>query len=301
MNELNSLGGIVDPDESRLEFFSKKYTGINVFTSISDALKNRDFSAYVVVVPAKDHYEIAKEIILAKKHVLVEKPIALNIKHAEELVDLSIKNNVNLMVGHLLLFHPAMLKIKAMIKNGRIGTLQYIYSNRLNLGTIRSEENVFWSLAPHDISLFQFFTESYPSDIKAVGSAFIQKEIHDCTITHLSYPGGMSGHIFVSWLNPFKEHRLVIIGSEGMITFEDSIEGKPLKFHSKKFEYENNIPEKVDGPVEEIRYENKMPLTEELSYFINKIDNGKIDIATGEEALQITKILVEASTLLEKK
>tara|TARA_Y100000748_G_scaffold303883_1_gene310659 strand:+ start:1472 stop:2233 length:762 start_codon:yes stop_codon:yes gene_type:complete len=245
------------------------------------------------------HYEIAKEIILAKKHVLVEKPIALKIEHAEELVDLSNKNNVNLMVGHLLLFHPAMLKIKEMIKNGRIGTLQYLYSNRLNLGTIRSEENVFWSLAPHDISLFQFFTESYPSDIKAVGSAFVQKKIHDCTITHLSYPEGISGHIFVSWLNPFKEHRLVIIGSEGMITFEDSAEGKPLKFHSKKFEYENNIPEKVDGPVEEISYPNKMPLTEELSYFIDKIDNGKIEIATGEEALQTTKILVEASTLLE--
>ena len=281
-----------------LSYYSKKYPQAQTFSSLKLALETNLFSGFVVATPAKLHYEIAKEIILAKKHVLVEKPITLKIEHAKELMNLSHQNSVNLMVGHILLFHPAMIKIKEMIKEGRIGSLQYIYSNRLNLGTIRSEENVFWSLAPHDISIFQFFTESFPNNINAIGSAFVQKKIHDCTITHLTYPNGISSHIFVSWLHPFKEHRLVIIGSEGMITFEDAIKGRPLKFHSKKFEYENNIPEKIDGPVEEIIYDNKMPLTEELTYFINKLDGGKIEIATAEQALDVTRILVKASEQL---
>ena len=151
----------------------------------------------------------------------------------------------------------------------------------------------------HDISLFQFFIEQFPKKVNAIGSAFVQKNIHDCTITHLRYEGEISGHIFVSWLNLFKEHRLVIIGSEGMITFEDSTDGKPLKFHSKKFEYENNKPEKIDGPVKEILYDKKMPLEEELSYFIDKLEQGKIEIASGEQALEVTKILVKATEQLE--
>ena len=118
-----------------------------------------------------------------------------------------------------------------MIKKGKIGKLQYIYSNRLNLGQVRTEENVFWSLAPHDIAIFQYFTDSYPLSIKVNGVSFLQEGIYDSTITHMKYPDGIEGHIFVSWLHPFKEHRLVVIGSEAMISFDDSTEQKPLKLY----------------------------------------------------------------------
>lgn len=231
----------------------------------------------------------------AGKHVLVEKPFTLNIEHAEELVKISNKNNVNLMVGHVMLFHPAINKIKELIDNGKIGKLQYVYSNRLNLGQVRTNENVFWSLAPHDISIFQYITDSYPTDIIASGSTFLQEGICDSTITQLKYPNGIEGHIFVSWLHPFKEHRLVVVGSEAMITFEDSVEGKPLKLYSKKFNMVQGVPKKVDGHIELIDYEQQMALTKELKYFVDSLNRFRPQVANGSHAIQVMQILIESS------
>jgi UDP-2-acetamido-3-amino-2,3-dideoxy-glucuronate N-acetyltransferase len=252
-----------------------------------------------VATPAETHYELSKGIIEANKHVLVEKPFTLNIENAEELVKLADDNNVNIMAGHVLLFHPAIIKIKELITSGKIGKLQYIYSNRLNLGQVRTRENVFWSLAPHDVAIFQHLSESFPVAVKAQGSVFLQKGIHDSTITQLKYGNGVEGHIFVSWLHPFKEHRLVIIGTEAMITFEDSVKGKPLKLYSKKIDIENGIPEKIDGPVNLIEYSDQMPLMEQLSYFVNHLNGKKLEISNGEHALDVTRILVDAGSQLE--
>ena len=297
-NELGVLGGIVESNQETLNHFLEQYSHVNGFSTLRDALNN-NFDGFTIATPAETHYEIAKTIMEAGKHILIEKPFTLNIEHAEELIKLSDENNVNLMVGHVLLFHPAIIKIKELINNGKIGHLQYIYSNRLNLGQVRTQEDVFWSLAPHDISIFQYFTDSFPKEIKAQGSSFLQKGIHDSTITYLKYPNGEEGHIFVSWLHPFKEHRLVVIGSEAMIAFEDSAEGKPLKLFSKKFDMRNGIPEKFDGPMERIKYEEKMPLSEELKYFVEHLDGTVLQIANGQHALEVTKILVEASNQLE--
>ena len=294
LSNLNLLGGVVDTNSASLRKIQKEYN-VPVFQSVEESLELGNFIGYVVSTPAETHYEIAKKIILSNKHVLVEKPLTLSIKDSSSLVSLSKEHNVNLMVGHVLLFHNAIKKIKYFIDSGKIGKLQYIYSNRLNLGKVRSNENVFWSLAPHDISIFQYFTNSYPTKIQASGSAFLQKGIHDSTITQLTYPNDVNGHIFVSWLHPFKEHRLVVIGSEAMMSFEDSIDDKPLKLHSKKFDTSKGIPEKIDGPVEVIKYEKMMPLTEELKYFYKHCISGKPEIAGADHALQVTKILVEAS------
>ena len=204
------------------------------------------------------------------------------------------------MVEHVLLFHLAIKKIKNLIDDNKMGKLQYIYSNRLNLAQVRTEENVFWSLAPHDISIFQFFTDSFSKKVYSNGSAILQENIHDSTLTQLKYPNGVKGHNFVSCLHPFKEHRLVVIGSEAMITFEDSSEGKPLKLYAKKINMEKGIPEKVDGPVILIDYEYKMALTEELLYFSNHLNNKIPKVANGQHALQVMRILIEASEQLEK-
>ena len=297
--ELGALGGIVEMNMGVLSELSSKYPDVKTYIKLDDALTNDEFAGFTVATPAETHYNVAKKIIEAKKHILVEKPFTLNIEHAKELVNLADEYNVILMVGHILLFHPAITKIRELINNGKIGELQYIYSNRLNLGQVRTEENVFWSLAPHDISIFQYFTESYPEDIKANGSSFLQKGIHDSTITQLKYSNGVEGHIFVSWLHPFKEHRLVVIGSEAMITFEDSAEEKPLKLYSKKFDMKSGIPEKIDGPVKLIEYDSKMPLTEELSYFVDHFIGDRPKISNGQYALDVTKILVAASDQLE--
>jgi len=299
LNELGLLGGIVESDSTVLKRFSDQYPEVDTYDHIDYALQNEKIDGFTVATPAETHYGIAKEIIQSGKHVLVEKPLTLNIEDATKLVDLARTHNVNIMVGHVLLFHPAIQKIKKLIDDGRIGKLQYIYSNRLNLGQVRTEENVFWSLAPHDIAIFQYFTDSYPETIKANGVSFIQEKIHDSTITQLKYPHGIEAHIFVSWLHPFKEHRLVVIGSEAMISFEDSTRKNPLKLYSKKIMMDKGIPEKIDGPVEEIEYEKKMPLTEELFYFSQHLDGSALEIANAQHALEVTKILVEASNQLE--
>ena len=244
LHALGLLGGIVESDREVLSYFAKKYSGVHTYENINDALKNEEFHGFTIATPAETHYDISKQIIQSKKHVLIEKPLTLNIEHALELVDLAGKYGVNLMVGHVLLFHPAIQKIKEIICEGKIGKLQYIYSNRLNLGQVRTKENVFWSLAPHDISIFQYFTESYPEEIRAMGSTFLQKGIQDSTITHLKYPDNVEGHIFVSWLHPFKEHHLVVIGSEAMISFDDSSKNNPLKFYSKNIDMRRGVLEK---------------------------------------------------------
>ena len=299
LHELGFLGGIVESNKETLNRFAEQYPDVKGFLSLNEALQDKSFLGFTVATPAKTHYSVAKQAMEAGKHVLVEKPLALEKKHAEKLIHLSEKNNVNLMVGHVLLFHPAIKKIKELINKGKIGKLQYIYSNRLNLGQVRMEENVFWSLAPHDISVFQYFTNSFPTSIHASGSAFLQEGIHDSTLTQLKYPSGVEGHIFVSWLHPFKEHRLVVIGTEAMITFEDSSEGNPLKLYAKKIDMEKGIPEKIDGPVTLIDYEQKMALTEELQYFVSHLDGKKPNIANGKHALEVTKILVWASKQLK--
>ncbi len=294
---LGNLGGVVDSDVDRLDNLKNIYNDIKFYDNIEDSFSS-NFSGYCVATPAETHYSIVKKLILKKYHVLVEKPLTLNVKEAEELVALSEKNNTNLMVGHLLLFHPAIKKIKEIIESGDIGKLQYIYSNRLNLGEIRTEENVFWSLAPHDISIIQFLTNSFPNKVLSTGAAFVQNDIHDTTITVLDYPENIKAHIFVSWIHPFKEHRLVVIGDRGMITFEDSKDNKPLKLYNKKFILNKNIPQKVDGDIKLINYETLMPLTEELKYFIAHLNGDTIKICSGESGLEVIKILNNATESL---
>ena len=297
LNELGVLKGVVEPNPMILSSLSKEYPNVSLFNNISLALEE-DYDGFTVVTPSETHYSLSEKIICAGKHVLIEKPMALSIEDSKKLLKLSKDYNVNLMVGHVLLFHPAIRKIKKIIEDGVIGELQYIYSNRLNLGKVRTEENVFWSLAPHDIAIFQYLTNSFPKTIQSKGSTFLQEGIPDSTMTIFKYENGVEGHIFVSWLHPFKEHRLVVIGTEAMISFEDSIGGRPLKLYSKKFDLTNGVPEKIDGPVEWIPYENKMPLAEELSYFINHLDGKKPKIANGENGLEVMKVLVKASEQL---
>ena len=301
LHALGNLACVVESNPKRLNELSKEFPKLKIFSNIDDSFNDERIQGYVVATPAITHYSIAKKIISLGKHVLVEKPLTLNSNEANLLVKFAEEKKVNLMCGHLLLFHPAIIKIKELVTSGKIGRLQYIYSNRLNHGQIRKEENVFWSLAPHDISIFQYLTDSYPTKIDSNGGIFIQDEIFDSTLTFLEYPNNVKSHIFVSWLHPFKEHRIVVIGSDGMIVFEDSSNEKLLEFHNKRFEsFEENY-KKINGPTEIINYEEKMPLTEELIYFINHLDGKKIDRANGKSAAEVIRILEDATKKLMAK
>ncbi len=281
---------------------SEKIKGISpeipFTTKLEDIIENPVINAVIIATPAETHYEVAKKALLNGKNVLVEKPITLISSHARELVDIAAKEGKKLMVGHVLLYHPAVNKIKKMIRENKIGKLQYIYSNRLNLGSIRSEENILWSFAPHDISVIQYLLESNPVYVDAKGAAILQNEIEDTTITYLSYPGNIYAHIFVSWLHPFKEQRLVIIGDGGMFVFEDSLKTDKLKFYPKGFRTVNGSLQKFEGDFEVIDFENLQPLTEEQKHFFNSILNNENPLTDGIHAVEVLEILEKAQSCL---
>ena len=299
LHNLGCLGGIVEKDGTLRKTFSEMYPEIKIFKDVREAVKH-PFYGFTIATPAETHFEIAEFIISQKKHVLVEKPITLTAKDARKLQSLANENGVNLMVGHVLLFHPAIREIKKLISEGKIGKLQYIYSNRLNLGTVRTEENILWSFAPHDIAIFQYLVEDMPREIVSHGGAFLQPHIHDTTMTVLKYPNNIVGHIFVSWLHPFKEQRLIIIGSKGMLSFEDSSKEKELLFYEKGIDWVKGEPVKREGPNEVIPYGGEMPLTEELKYFVEHLDGKAGKIANSQNAVDVLEILERATEALEQ-
>ena len=297
LHDLGFLAGIVEANSDVRAECREKYPDVKTFAGIRDAIKE-DFHGFTVATPAETHFEIAEFIISHKKHVLVEKPLTLRAKEARSLKKLAEENGVNLMVGHLLLFHPAIRKIKELIQSGKIGKLQYIYSNRLNLGAVRTEENILWSFAPHDISIFQYLIGSLPVEVISRGGAFLQPHIHDSSMTVLTYPDNIVGHIFVNWLHPFKEHRLVVVGSKGMFSYEDSSNDKNILFYEKGIDWIQGEPVKRDGPTEIIPYDKTMPLAEELRYFAEHLNGNPVGIADARNGVEVLEILEKASESL---
>ena len=296
---LGALGGVVEPNSDNRKTIKDLVPEAVFFSSIDEALQE-DFAGFTVATPAETHFEIGRKIITAGKHILIEKPLALHSKEARELSEMADKHNVNLMVGHVMLFHPAVRKIHEHMQEGSIGKLEYVYSNRLNLGTVRKEENILWSFAPHDISIFQYLIGLDPVEIHSSGGRFLQPHIHDTTMTTLSYPNNIVAHAFVSWLHPFKEHRLVVIGSKGMFSFDDSSEDKDLYYYEKGIDWVNGEPIMRDGPTEIVPYERSMPLTNELQYFVDHLDGTPIDTADGHSGAQVLDILEQASDSLDE-
>ena len=297
LRELGCLAGLVDTDSAALDRAAAESPDASYDQSIQKAL-TRDYEGFVVATPAQTHFGIARDILNHGKPVLVEKPLALNAAEARGLVDLAEENGVNLMVGHVLLFHPAIRRIRELIGQGKLGRLQYLYSNRLNLGTVRTEENILWSFAPHDISIFQYLIGARPVEVVSRGATLLQTGIHDSTLTILKYPNNISGHIFVSWLHPFKEHRLVIIGAKGMFTFEDGPDGGRLQFYEKGIDWVRGEPVPREGPTDVIEFERCMPLKAELEYFLNCLDGSPPQIATGESGVEVLEILEDATSSL---
>lgn len=297
LHGLGTLAGVVEVSDEGRSWLAQRYPNTPVFHSLAEAL-NQNFDGFTVATPAATHVAVASQIIEAGKPLLVEKPLALTSGEARQLKELAKKKGVPLMVGHVLLFHPAIRKIKALIQANQLGRIQYIYSNRLNLGTVRTEENILWSFAPHDISIFDYLLEADPEEVLARGAAILQPTIHDSMMTMLRYPGNVVGHIFVSWLHPFKEHKLVIVGSKGMLTFEDRASDSRLILHEKGIDWIEGEPQKREGPAQEIEFEKLMPLTEELKYFCENLASKHIAIANGESGVKVLEILERAMATL---
>jgi len=272
--------------------------------NLSDVLEDPAINGVVIAAPAALHYEIAEKALNAGKHVFVEKPLSLNQTDGEKLVRLAAQKQKTLFVGHILHYHAAVIRLKEMIKNGKIGRLQYIYSRRLSFGKIRREENILWSFAPHDISIILSLTGEEPSYIDSVGSNFLHARIADVTMTNLKFPSGIGAHIFVSWLNPYKEQKLVIVGSSGMLVFDDTepIETK-LVLYPHTINWQNGLP--VPNKAESIAIDLKdiweEPLKAECKAFLAAIKTNTKPLTSGEEGLKVLKVLELSQQSIEQK
>ncbi|MGB9695793.1 MAG: Gfo/Idh/MocA family protein [Ignavibacteria bacterium] len=296
----NGLKAVCDISPAVPAKLKKLNLNISFIKNYRDILEDPDINSVVIATPVPSHYSLAREALLAGKNVLVEKPMALISEHASDLTRIAERKKLVLMVGHILLFHPAINEIKNQLRHGKLGKLQYIYSNRLNLGTIRTEENILWSFAPHDISILQFLIEKLPIYVGAKGADLIQDGIEDTTLTYLIYPDNIHAHIFVSWLHPFKEHRLVVIGDAGMIVFDDTANTDKLKFFKKGFLQKNGTLEKFDTHFEILNYPSEQPLVEEHKHFYNCILNGEHPLTDGNHAREVLEILEIAQSKLHK-
>src|SRR5687768_17164220 len=290
LHQMGCLAAFVEPHDATRAALVAQFPKAHAHAAIDEALA-QGYDGFTVATPAETHNDIATKIIGRGKHVLVEKPLSLRAQDARSLAAFAAEKRVNLMVGHVMLFHPAVQRIAQLIQGGKIGKLEYIYSNRLNLGTVRTEENILWSFAPHDISIFQMIIGAQPQEVVSRGGMFLRPGIHDSTMTVLTYPNNIVGHIFVSWLHPFKEHRLVAIGSKGMLSFEDSSERKEILFYEKGIDWVQGEPKKREGPTESIAYDKKQPLDAELEYFVDCLDGRPVEIAGAKNAIEVLDIL----------
>lgn len=297
-HNLGALGAIVEVDSGLRAKMVAEYPDVPVFENLDGILNNPSITGASVATPAETHFDIAKALLSSGKHALVEKPITLFSAQADELDKLAKSKGLTLMVGHVLLYHPAVLKIKEMIDAGQLGTIQYIYSTRLNLGTVRKEENVLWSFAPHDISVINFLVGSTPKTVDAKGSIHLQPGIHDVTLTHLTYPNNINAHIHVSWLHPFKEQRLVVIGDRSMIVFEDSRPTDKLVLYPKGIDWVSGNPVPRDGGYEVVAFEGEAPLTAECRHFLDCINTNKTPRTDGANGAEVLRVLEQAQEAL---
>jgi UDP-2-acetamido-3-amino-2,3-dideoxy-glucuronate N-acetyltransferase len=212
-HELGALGALCDSNRRTEEDYKKKYPDVRFGTDYQEVLCDSSIQAVALATPAATHYDLTKAALEAGKDVLVEKPLAIDVRHGEELVRLASAKGRILMVGHILRYHPAILKLQELIEDGQLGKINYLYSNRLNIGKIRTEENILWSFAPHDISVILSLLDEMPSQVSCQGGAYLNNGVTDVTLSHFEFPSGVRAHIFVSWLHPIKEQKLVVVGS----------------------------------------------------------------------------------------
>lgn len=293
-NDLGVLDTVCDDDKTALDKTLAQYPNIRTTTNIDDVLKSKEIKAVAIATPAVTHFELAKKAIISGKDVFVEKPLAIAVNEAEELIRLAEEKRILLMVGHILQYHPAVKKLKELISDGELGKIRYIYSNRLNIGKLRTEENILWSFAPHDISVMLMLMGEEPLNISSFGGDYLNPGINDVTMTTLEFKNGVKGHIYVSWLHPYKEQKLIVVGSKAMAVFDD-VSKEKLFLYPHKIEWQDGkIPLAHKAEHKTISFEPGEPLKLELQHFIECIENRLQPRTSGEEGLRVLKVLEAA-------
>ncbi len=290
---MDGLAAVSDNDQAT----AAKYAGEFGVPSrdFASLLADRSIEAIALATPAEQHFAMARQALDAGKHVFVEKPLALTAPEAEALQRKAAAGGQVLMVGHLLQYHPAFLQLRQLVRDGALGRLQYIYSNRLNLGKIRREENILWSFAPHDISMILALVDEEPDAVLATGANYLHHQIADVTTTHLRFPGGVNAHIFVSWLHPFKEQKLVVVGDRQMAVFDDGLSwDAKLTLYPHQIEWREGRPEPQKGAAVPVPLEADEPLKLECRHFLDCIAQQTTPRTDGAEAVRVLRVLQSA-------
>lgn len=288
--DLGALGALCDTEEAVEASYREKYRDIRFYREFDDVLTDAGISAVVLATPAVTHFKLAKRAMEAGKDVFVEKPLAVDVAEGEELVRIAEKNQRVLMVGHILRYHPGILKLQQLIKAGELGKINYVYSNRLNIGKIRTEENILWSFAPHDISVILSLLNEMPTKVSCSGAGYLSQEVADTTLSHFEFHSGVQAHIFVSWLHPFKEQRLVVVGSEKMAVFDDAAAQK-LVLYPHKVAWVNRVPTAVKATGEVVELDTVEPLRAECEHFLRCIESRTAPVTDGREGLRVLTVL----------
>ncbi|MBI2883678.1 MAG: Gfo/Idh/MocA family oxidoreductase [Candidatus Methylomirabilis oxyfera] len=296
---LGVLRLVCDSNEETLAGLRAQYPDITTTSSFTEILADHTVQGLVIATPACAHASLVRQALLADKDVFVEKPLALTAKDGEALVRLAEQRGRVLMVGHLLWYHPAVLTLKELIDRGELGRLQYVYSQRLNLGRIRREENILWSFAPHDISVILGLVGEMPERVQAQGGYYLHKQIADVTVTSLSFPSGVGAHVFVSWLHPYKEQRLVVIGDRKMAVFNDLEPQDKLLLYPHTIEWRNNLPVPNHKDAERVPIEAVEPLRAECRHFLECVATRAQPRTNGQEALRVLRVLQQCQEALE--
>ena len=292
LNDLGSLAAFCDTNPHVRAEFVTQYPKAEAYASPEEILADPTIEAVAIATPAATHGEMAKSALLAGKHVFVEKPLCLDYDEALELNRLADDRDLVLMVGHLLLYHPAFLSVKASIDDGEIGKLRYLYSNRASLGKIRREENALWSFAPHDISMMLALTGRMPCKVVSNGEAWLSPNVADTSLSHFDFGKGLQAHIFVSWLHPFKDHRLVVIGEEGMLVFDDTRqnEDKVIRY-DHTVGWDGDIPLLDRAEAQRVPYGSEEPLKLEIHHFLECCRTGARPRSDALEGANVLKVL----------
>jgi len=300
LDDLGVLGVACDADPDSIASLKKTYNNVPFVTSFTDLLDDSSIKAVAIATPAATHYKFVKDALLSGKDVLVEKPLSLSVGEGEELVELAEEKKRILMVGHTLQYHPAVQKLKELISRGELGKVQYIYSNRLNIGKLRAEENILWSFAPHDISVILMLLEEMPIEVTAFGEDYLSKGVYDTTLTTFEFANGVKGHVYVSWLHPYKEQRLVVIGTAAMAVFDDVAEDK-LRIYPHRIEWRNGkVPIAHKADFITVPIDGGEPLRLEMEHFISCIVDRVDPITDGREGLRVLEVLQRAEDAFSK-
>lgn len=288
--QLGSLAAICDTQRSCLDEMLQAYP-VQACAQYAELLEMPSIQAVVIASPAAQHFRMARAALLAGKDVFVEKPLALQVEEGEELVRLARQRSRILMVGHLLHYHPAVTELRRMLHQGEFGRVDYISSSRLNLGKLRTEEDILWSFAPHDISAILHLLNETPTHVSAQGASYLNHSRADVTLSVLNFASGVQAHVFVSWMHPYKEQKLIIVGNRQMAVFDDTETDRKLVLYPHRIDWVNRVPvaHKAEGRV--VPIDKAEPLRLECEHFLECIRERKSPRTDGESGLQVLRIL----------